>query len=139
MFWLNVGVPKAITTDAQILPVCLDCAINIPSNLHVSALDAQEVVWFRIKQGVTEQVGNAKINADYSLSMTHVTRGDAATYFAQATSTDGAAANGPQVELMVIKKPCEPIYGGSNFKLSQQSLYACLVALAKISIFIHRD
>lgn len=77
-----------MTTEAQTLIVCLDCTVNIPSNLRVSALDAQEVVWFRIKESVKEQVENAQINADYSLTLTHVRRSDDATYFARATNTD---------------------------------------------------
>ena len=99
-----------VTTDAQTLFVCLDCTVNIPSNLRVSALNAQEVIWFRIKESVTEQVENAQINPDYSLTLTHVRRSDDATYFAQATNTDGASMNSPQVDLMVIEKPGEKFY-----------------------------
>ena len=109
-FWLNAATPKIMTTEAQTLAVCLHCTINLPSNLHVSALNAQEVIWFRIKQSVTEQVENAQINADYGLTLTHVERSDGATYYAQATNTDGEPINSPQVDLVVIEKPGEEFY-----------------------------
>ena len=111
-----------MTAEAQILPVCLDCTINIPSNLHVSALNAQEVIWFKISQSVMEELENAQINSDYSLTLTHVKKSDGATYFAQATNTDEESINSPQVDLMVIEKPCEKLYLSiSNFKLIQQA------------------
>lgn len=107
-FWMYAGEPKAITFAVQMLSVCLNCSITIPSNLHVSALDAQDVTWFRIILGIIEELKNAVINQDYSLTLTDVVRSDAATYVAKATNTEGMA-NGAQVELVVIKKPCESI------------------------------
>ena len=111
-----------MTTEAQTLPVCLHCTINIPSNLHVSALNAQEVIWFKISQSVTEQVENAQINADYSLTLTHIKKSDGATYYARATNTDGESTNSPYVDLMVIEKPGKKFYLSiSNFKLIQHA------------------
>lgn len=106
--WTFAGYPKAITSAMQTLSVCLNCSITIPSNLHVSALDAQDITWSRIILGVIEEVDNAIINQDYSLTLTDVGRIDATSYFAMATNTEGMA-NGPQVELVVIEKPCESI------------------------------
>ena len=109
-FWLNAGTPKIMTTEAQTLSVCLHCTVDIPSNLHVSALNAQEVIWFRIAQSVTEELENAQINSDYSLTLTHIEKSDGATYFVRATNTNGESAISPHVNLMVIKKPGEKFY-----------------------------
>ena len=87
---------------------CLGCSINLPSNIRVSALDAQDIVWSRIKQGVTEQFDNFEINPDYSLTMTNLVLGDSGTYFVTATNIEGAI-NGPSVQLTVIKKPSESL------------------------------
>lgn len=108
LFWAYAGIPKAIMTAPQMLSVCLDCSLTIPSNLHVSALNAQDITWSRITLGVIEEVENAVINQDYGLIMTDVIRSDAATYVAKATNTEGAA-NGASVELVVIEKPCESV------------------------------
>ena len=85
---------------------CLGCSISLPSNIRVSALDAQDIVWSRIKQGVTEQLDNFEINPDYSLTMTNLVLSDSGTYFATATNVEGAI-NGPSVQLTVIEKPSE--------------------------------
>ena len=68
----------------------------------------QDIVWSRIKLGVTEQVEDSEINPDYSLTMTNVGRGDTGTYFATAANTEGTI-NGPPVELEVIKKPSKAV------------------------------
>ena len=119
IFWLNAGTPRTVTTEAQKLLVCLDCTVNIPSNLRVSALNAQEVIWFRVKESVKEQVENGQINSDYSLTLTHVRRSDHATYYARATNIDGESANSPQVDLMVIEKPGEKFI--VSFKLQNDT------------------
>ena len=107
-FLPHAGFPKVITTEEHTVFACLGCTVSLPSNIRVSALDAQGIVWSRIKQAVTEKLNNNEINPDYSLTMTNLVRGDTGTYFATATNVEGAI-NGPSVQLTVIEKPSESL------------------------------
>ena len=93
------------------MSVCLGCTVKLPSNLHVSALDAQKIVWHRITQVHNELIENPHINPDYSITMTNVGRGDSGTYYASAIikGSNRIPVKGAKVELLVFMKPCEEL------------------------------
>ena len=108
MYTYDVAKPREITAEPQTLTVCLGCSVDIPSYLHVSALNAQEIVWFKLETtGGLQPVENPVINSDYSLTLTDVGRDDATGYVAMATNADGDERNGPLVTLEVIQMPRE--------------------------------
>lgn len=100
------GEPLAISTVTLPMSACVGCMVVLPSSLRVSAIGAQTVKWSAAMNGVSKDLEDAVINADYSMTLVNVERTDTGTYLATGSNNQGVV-NGAHVELMVLERPGE--------------------------------